>query len=152
MIGMMMSPTSEVTMPPKAAPMMTPTARSTTLPFMAKSRNSFSIGSSSSAHLASSVDQAGMYHGAAHRDAGGLSHGNHRQPQPFLDLAEQRERVFDGRRIAFDEEIGVQRHQLVMQLQRGRHIALLPSDVEFRAQPRGHVRCHRDAAVAAMRH
>src|SRR5215204_1462374 len=43
MIGMMMSPTSEVTIAPKAAPMMTPTARSTTLPFIANSRNSFSI-------------------------------------------------------------------------------------------------------------
>jgi len=42
-IGMMMSPTSEVTMPPKATPMMTPTARSTTLPFKANSRNSLSI-------------------------------------------------------------------------------------------------------------
>src|SRR5882672_12608236 len=32
MIGMMTSPTSELTMAPKAAPMITPTARSTTLP------------------------------------------------------------------------------------------------------------------------
>src|ERR1700757_3309567 len=105
MIGMMMSLTIEVTMLPNAAPMMTPTARSTTLPFMAKSRNSFSMGSSSSAALHGSVDQAGMDHGAAHRDAGGLGRRHHRQPQPFLDLAEQRERVFDRRRIAFDEEI-----------------------------------------------
>src|SRR5204862_4443595 len=43
MIGMMMSPTSEVTMAPNAAPMTTPTARSTTLPFIANSRNSLSI-------------------------------------------------------------------------------------------------------------
>jgi hypothetical protein len=43
MIGMMMSPTREVTIPPKAAPIMTPTARSTTLPFIANSRNSLSI-------------------------------------------------------------------------------------------------------------
>src|ERR1700688_2978336 len=98
MIGIMMSLTSDVTMPPKAAPMMTPTARSTTLPFMAKSRNSFSIGHSSAARLASSVDQAGMDHGAAHRNPGGLGHRHHRQPQPLLDLAEQRERVFDRRR------------------------------------------------------
>src|ERR1700723_904285 len=40
---MMMSATIEVTIAPNAAPMMTPTARSTTLPFIAKSRNSFSI-------------------------------------------------------------------------------------------------------------
>ena len=37
MIGMMMSATSEVTIAPKAAPMMTPTARSTTLPLIANS-------------------------------------------------------------------------------------------------------------------
>src|SRR6266403_2602187 len=38
--GMMTSPTSDETIFPKAAPMMTPTARSTTLPFMANSLNS----------------------------------------------------------------------------------------------------------------
>src|SRR5690349_18655985 len=38
--GMMISPTSDVTIFPKAAPMTTPTARSTTLPRIAKSRNS----------------------------------------------------------------------------------------------------------------
>src|SRR4029077_18981165 len=43
MIGMMMSPTSELTIPPKAAPMITPTAKSTTLPRMANSLNSLSI-------------------------------------------------------------------------------------------------------------
>src|SRR3984957_7040703 len=43
MIGMMISATIELTIAPNAAPIMTPTARSTTLPFIAKSRNSFSI-------------------------------------------------------------------------------------------------------------
>lgn len=38
--GMMMSSTSEVTILPNAAPMITPTARSTTFHFIAKSRNS----------------------------------------------------------------------------------------------------------------
>src|SRR3954452_16936186 len=38
--GMTMSPTSDDTILPNAVPMMTPTARSTTLPFIAKSRNS----------------------------------------------------------------------------------------------------------------
>ncbi len=48
MMGMMTSPTSELTMAPKAAPpMMTPTARSTTLPFIANSLNSFSMAKSS---------------------------------------------------------------------------------------------------------
>src|SRR5215208_5545506 len=44
MIGMKMSPTSESTMRPKAAPMITPMARSTTLPFSANFLNSSSIG------------------------------------------------------------------------------------------------------------
>src|SRR5690348_2069619 len=43
--GMITSSTSEVTILPKAAPKMRPMARSTTLPRMAKSRNSLSIGS-----------------------------------------------------------------------------------------------------------
>src|SRR5436190_15931594 len=43
MIGMMRSFTSESTILPKAAPMMTPTARSITLPLTAKERNSESI-------------------------------------------------------------------------------------------------------------
>src|SRR5437868_10765593 len=38
--GMMMSLTSESTILPNAPPMITPTARSTTLPFNANSRNS----------------------------------------------------------------------------------------------------------------
>src|SRR5882724_7919972 len=41
--GISTSLTSEVTILPNAAPMMRPTARSTTLPRIAKSRNSFSI-------------------------------------------------------------------------------------------------------------
>src|SRR6187200_1571907 len=40
---MKMSPTSDVTIAPNAAPMMTPTARSTTLPRMANFLNSSSI-------------------------------------------------------------------------------------------------------------
>src|SRR5215211_124746 len=43
MIGMKMSPTSESTMRPKAAPMITPMARSTTLPFRANFLNSSSM-------------------------------------------------------------------------------------------------------------
>src|SRR6266513_1252574 len=105
MIGMMMSPTSEVTMPPNAAPMMTPTARSTTLPFIANSRNSFSIrrpfslasrtGRLDVGGVESSVDQPGMHHGAANRNASGLGHRHHRQAQFFVHLAEQRHRIFD---------------------------------------------------------
>src|SRR6266487_2051248 len=41
--GMMMSLTKEVIMEPKAAPMMTPTARSIALPLTANSLNSFHI-------------------------------------------------------------------------------------------------------------
>src|SRR3984893_15275336 len=142
---MMMSPTSEVTMLPNAAPMMTPTARSTTLPFMANSRNSFSIRKPfSSTSLTGPftaeppvvlVDQARMHHGAAHRRACGFGYRHHRQTQRLVHLAEQRESVFDRRRIGLDEEIGVQRHQLVVQLQCGFEIALLPGHVKFGRQP-----------------
>ena len=35
-------------------------------------------------------------------------------------LAEQRQRILHRRRIGLDEQVGVQRHQLVVQLERGR--------------------------------
>src|SRR6266850_5792036 len=162
MIGMMMSPTSELTMAPKAAPMMIPTARSTILPFIANSRNSFSIRKPFPTTLLAGlfvaeaskglVDQTGMHHGAAHRHARGLRHRHHRQAQRLLYLAEQRQRVFHRRRTGLDEEIGVQRHQLVVQLERGLEIAILPGHVKFRAQPGRDVGGNRDAAMAAMRH
>src|SRR5713226_1582548 len=159
MIGMMMSPTSELTMPPNATPMMTPTARSTTLPFIANSINSFSICSPfSSTSLTTAgpskplVDEARMHHGAAHRQPRRLGDRHHRQAQLFFDLAKQRQGVFHRRRIGLDEEIGVQRHQLVVQLERGGEIAPLPGHVKFRAQPGRDIGRNRDAAVAAMRH
>src|ERR1700756_79390 len=141
MIGMIMSPTSELTMAPKATPMMTPTARSTTLPFIANSRNSFSTAAVLLAgrRWQRSVDQAGMHHGAAHGGAGRLGHRHHRQPQPLLHLAAQRHRIFDRRGVALHEEGYVERHQLVVQLERRRHIALLPGHMNLRAEPRRHV-------------
>src|SRR5215218_2691728 len=113
MIGMMMSPTREVTMLPNAAPMITPTARSTTLPFTANSRNSFNIRKSfSSKALAGPssprgalVDQTRMHHGAAYRHARRFGHRDHRQPQGLIHFAEQRQRIFDRRRIGLDEEV-----------------------------------------------
>src|SRR3984893_526509 len=88
MIGMMMSPTSEVTMTPHATPMMTPTARSTALPFIANSRNSLSILSPFSSTLLTGgrtvealIDEAGMHHGAAHRQPRRLGDRHHRQAQ-----------------------------------------------------------------------
>src|SRR3978361_180025 len=108
MTGMMMSPTSEVTMPPNAAPMMTPTARSTTLPFIANSRNSLSICSPFSSALRTgrlmtgqirgsqnpdgqalggnqgSVDQARINHGIADHLAGWRRPRHQRQADFFL--------------------------------------------------------------------
>src|SRR2546425_6414399 len=49
--GMMTSLTSELTIAPKAAPMITPTARSTALPLIANSRNSFSMRSTAERRL-----------------------------------------------------------------------------------------------------
>src|ERR1700761_1911879 len=106
---MMTSATSDETMAPKAAPMMTPTARSTTLPFMAKSRNSWSIFLPLSSALMSgprvanlSVYWARVHHRAAHGNAGRLGDRNHRQPQRLVELADQRHRVLDRRRVALD--------------------------------------------------
>src|SRR5471032_1957701 len=137
MIGMMTSPTSEVTMPPNAAPMMTPTARSTTLAFIANSRNSLSICSPFCSSLTglepfeALINEARVNHGAAHRRPRRLGDRHHRQAQLLVDLAEQRQRVFHRRRIGLDEEIGVQRHQFVVQLESGGEIALLPGQVKF---------------------
>src|SRR3569833_2987427 len=109
MMGMMTSPTSELTIAPKAAPIKTPTARSTTLPFIANSLNSFSTANpllrrraySEGAIAAATslenalVDQAGVHHGAAHGDARSFLHRHHWQTQPLVHLAEQRHRIFD---------------------------------------------------------
>src|SRR4029079_15926863 len=66
MIGMMMSVTSESTILPKAAPMITPMARSTTLPRNANFLNSWSIVPSLSGHA--KPDQQSRYRD--HRKAG----------------------------------------------------------------------------------
>src|SRR5215469_12532283 len=110
MIGMITSLTSDVTMAPKAAPMITATARSTTLPFMAKSRNSFSMGKVPSSlakkgQINNLVDQAGMDHGAAHSRTRSLRHRHHRQAQLLVHLAEQRHRIFDRRRAGLHEQV-----------------------------------------------
>src|SRR5262249_32216534 len=101
MSGMTISPTSELTIAPNAAPIITPTARSTTLPRMANFLNSSSIGPSpqlldmtkakdasrSGAKQAAaqpsnsaSIDQSGMYHGLADRNLRLLGGRHHRQP------------------------------------------------------------------------
>ena len=67
-------------------------------------------------------------------------------------LPEHRQRVLGRRRIGLDEQRRVQRHQLVLQLERGGVVAPQAGALELGAQPRRHVRGHRDAAVAAMRH
>src|SRR5262249_58027559 len=58
MTGVRMSPTSELTMAPKAAPMITPIARSTALPRNANFLNSSSMRCSHAAPAGSSVDAA----------------------------------------------------------------------------------------------
>src|SRR4029077_13112958 len=101
MIGMMMSPTSEATMAPKAAPMMTPTARSTTLPFIANSRNSFSMvdflpGLSDEARGGISVDQAAVDHGVADHLAGRRRHVHQRQAHFFFEPSQQLEAMLSS--------------------------------------------------------
>src|SRR3954452_3764756 len=93
MIGMMMSPTNEVTMAPNAAPMMTPTARSTTLPFIANSRNSFSmvvpLRTPGRRQRLISIDQAGVDHGIADHLAGRRRHVHQRQAHFLLHPSQQ---------------------------------------------------------------
>src|SRR6185369_14144773 len=127
MIGMMMSPTSEVTMAPKAAPMMTPTARSTTLPFMANSRNSFSMSYPPlrwSGEDSASVDQAGMDHGIADHLAGRRRHIHQRQAHLFFQPSEQLEAMLGSREARLLEDGIMQRRQPVLNLQSGSVVAL----------------------------
>src|SRR5277367_1171427 len=137
MIGMMMSLTSELTIAPNAAPMMTPTARSTTLPRIANFLNSSSIGhpsawvdrrlpaerrlllarrsaAASKFGATLSVDQAGMHHGFTHCGLGLLACRHHGQPHVRRALADQRQRIFDRSRRGLDKEIDVKRRELVL--------------------------------------
>src|SRR5258707_11732185 len=128
MMGMMTSPTSELTMVPKAAPMITPTARSMTLPRMANFLKSSSIARSpgivatrtpsvyhrsrgrntcGAAGPASQivgpggrllVDQSRMHHGVADRRLRLVRQRDHGQPHGIGALAEHRKRVFGRRR------------------------------------------------------
>src|ERR1700688_3317816 len=114
MIGIRMSATSDWTMVPNAAPMMTPTARSTTFPRNAKFLNSSSIAPSRPAPTRTLVDQPGMHHGGADRRPGGGADRHHRQPYGVVAFAENRQRVFCRCRIGLEKQGGVQRHQLVL--------------------------------------
>src|SRR3954452_19944314 len=135
MVGMTMSTTAEFTIDPKAAPMMTPTARSMTLPLIANSRNSFSMtprvfnprvawsfdpdvrcnaadrdANGGDGPLARSVDQARMHHGVPDHLPGWLSDRHQRQPPLLLDPSEQLEAVLGtGQTRLFENRI-VERH------------------------------------------
>src|SRR3981189_3228576 len=131
---MMMSPTSEVTMAPKAAPMMTPTARSTTLPFIANSRNSFSMvdflfrsSGRRQPRARGSVDQAGMDHGVADHLAGWRRHIHQRQAHLFVQPPQQLEAMLGACEPRLLEDGIMQRRQPVLNLQSGRVLALRPS-------------------------
>src|SRR6185503_18096287 len=146
--GVMMSPTSELTMPVKAAPIMTPTARSTTLPRRANFLNSCNMTFNRSVGAlpvpggpkdAASVEQAGVHHRLAHRGLRLLACRHHRQPHRIGALADQRHRVLDRRRAGLDEQVDVQRGELVLQLEGGGEITLEARALEFRAQARRHV-------------
>src|SRR5690242_14996490 len=94
MSGITISATSELTIPPNAAPMITPTARSTTLPRIANFLNSSSIGPSPQTRSphdqcnenrldrrASSVDQTSVHHGVANGGLCLFAGRDHWQPQ-----------------------------------------------------------------------
>src|SRR6187551_847274 len=101
--GMITSPTSEFTIPEKAAPIITPTARSTTLPRSANFLNSSSMTVHLAAHdppgrgfqpwlISPLVDQPGRHH---------------RQPHRVGTLADKRHRILDRGRTGFHEQIDV---------------------------------------------
>src|ERR1700686_1716745 len=104
-MGITISPTSDWTMPPKAAPMMTPTARSTTLPRNANFLNSSSISppvlpeQHFSRKMLELIDQAGVNHGGADRRPGRRGDRNHGQTYGLIAFAENRQGVFRRRRI-----------------------------------------------------
>src|SRR3981081_4565760 len=128
---MITSPTSDVPLAPKAAPMMTPTARSTTLPFIANSRNSFSMVwsplrcSGEDRALPDSVDQAGMNHGVADHLAGWQRHIHQRQAHFFFQPSQQLEAMLGSREARLFEDGVMQRRQPVLNLQSGSVVALL---------------------------
>src|SRR5208282_1422921 len=170
MMGMMTSPTSELTMLPNAAPMITPTARSMTLPRMANFLKSSSIANppgmcrssitrasrvKSFRRLAgrndsgcfpphfpfrrSLIDQARMHHGVSNRRLRLVRQCHHGQSHRVGAFAEYRKRVFGGRRVGLDEQVLMQRHQLVLQLERSGIVAAQAGALELGAQPRRHV-------------
>src|SRR5580704_5272680 len=108
-------------MAPKAAPMMMPTARSTTFPRKANFLNSSSTVASSPENAAVRaripalsrspapearplIDETGVHHGGADLGAGLLRNQHHRQPHRLGALAEQRKRIFGRRRIGLQEQ------------------------------------------------
>src|ERR1700693_2883818 len=115
-------------MPPKAAPMMTPTARSTTLPRNANFLNSSSISPPRCRRRSflknALVDQSGVHHGGADRGAGRRGDRNHGQTYGLVALAENRQRVFRRRRVGLEKQGLVQRHQLVLEPERAGIVAL----------------------------
>src|SRR5262245_61942250 len=105
---MMRSPTSEFTIPEKAAPMITPTARSTTLPRSANFLNSSSMTVHLGAHGRTGrpsptlVDQSRMDHRLPHGGLGFLAGRHHWQSHRVGTLADERHRILDGRRAGFN--------------------------------------------------
>src|ERR1700754_1507070 len=88
MIGMMRSPTIEFTIALNAAPMITPIARSTTLPFRANFLNSSSMGSFLDA---SSVQQPRIHHRVTDHLAGRRCDRHQRQAHFFVQASQQLE-------------------------------------------------------------
>src|SRR5215212_1725015 len=115
---------------PKAAPMITPMARSTTFPRKANflnSSNIFSVPPSKDVARKDErnsvcrdrtvcllIGQTGMDHRPADGGFGRFGKRDHGQPYRLSALAEQRKRVLRRRRICFEEQGCMQRHQLVL--------------------------------------
>src|SRR5262245_16294103 len=137
---MMMSATSDDTIAPNAAPMITPIARSTTLPRSANFLKSSSmagpprLGANVKPRPARSVHQPGMHHGIVYGGLGLVLQRDQRQTHGVRASAEQRQRILGGRGIGLDKQRDVERHQLVLHAERGRIVAAQARALEFRAE------------------
>ena len=100
------------------------------------------------------IDQPRMHHGVAHRGASTCSDsGTIGSRTVSSHLAEHATaRISPATGLVSMKRLLVQRHQLVLQLERRGDDRRAGTPMELGAQPRRHVRGHGDAAMAAMGH
>src|SRR4051812_4054706 len=111
--GMMRSDTIELTIAPKAAPMITPTARSTTLPFSANFLNSSIMNVRPAL-----VDDSRMNHCLVDDFARRLSHRHQGRAHLFINAAQQLEAMLGACNAWLHENCIMQRHEPILNPER----------------------------------